>query len=131
MATYRRLPPITLQATPDQTGANPGNWTNYFSSSVLAGMNVSYFEWIHAAVSEVPAGASAVIVQLPVDTWGATAPGVGGVSEYAPPVGMPLQPGTEFAFLWTAPATGTPIPLVTCWFRYDLDDPANRWMAQS
>lgn len=124
MSTYLGLPPISLTATADTTGQNSGNYSNYFSSSVLGALNMPYVEWYHATVQNVPGGASATIRRNGTYTWGATAPGIGGVSEYAPANGMPLNPGDEIMFLWSTGSGAK--PLVTLWFRYDLDIPANR-----
>ena len=123
MATYRGLPPITVTAAADTTGQNTGNYTNYFSSSILGALKVPFFEWYHATVISVPGGASASIKRDGTNLWGFVAPGVGGGSEYAPAAGMLLAPGQEIMFFWST-GSGTK-PIVTLWFRYDIDDPAN------
>ncbi len=126
MATYIGLPPVVVTATADQSGVNSGNWTNAFTSAVLGSLRMPFFELYHATVSGVPGGASAKIGLDATRLWGFTAPGVGGGAEYAPAAGWLLNPSMEFYFLWTAAATGTPVPQVTAWFRYDLDIPANK-----
>lgn len=126
MATYLPLPPVQVTAAADTSGFNPGNWTTAFTSNVLKGLNVPYFELYHAVVESVPGGASAAIGFSPRMKWGYTAPGIGGGAEYhLGAAGWILQPSTEFYFFWTATATGTP-PVVTAWFRYDQDIAANR-----
>lgn len=120
---YRGLPPISLTAAADTTGINSGNYTNYFSSAVLGALKMPYFEWYHATVTNVPAGATCTIYQNLTYRWGATSPQLG-VSEYAPPGGMVMNPGWEIAFCWST-GSGTK-PIVTLFFRYDVDDPANQ-----
>lgn len=127
MATYVGLPPIQVTAVADQSGFNSGNWTNHFTSGNLKGLNVPVFELYHAAVTGVPGGASATIGYSPRATWGFTAPGQGGGAEYhLGGSGWLLNPALEFYFFWTAAASGTPVPVVTCWFRADIDIPANK-----
>jgi hypothetical protein len=126
VATFVGLPPITVAAVADQSGFNTGNWTTHYTASVLKGLNVPFFELYHATVSAVPAGASATIGFGPRATWGFTAPGLGGGAEYhLGGAGWLLNPSQEFFFLWSAVASGTPVPLVTAWFRMDIDIPAN------
>lgn len=122
---FRPLPPIQVQSTLDQSGFNAGHYTTAFSTTVLQGLNMPYFELYHAVASSVPAGASATIGFAPGMTWGFTAPGVGGGAEYhLGGSGWILTPGREFYFFWNT-GTGTK-PLVTAWFRYDPAEPANR-----
>lgn len=126
LATFLPLPPIQVQAIKDQSGFNTGNWTTSFNSSVLQGLNVPVFELYHMVVQSAPAGASAVLGFSPGLSWGFTAPGVGQGSEYhLSGSGWILRPSTEFYLFWTAAATGVP-PLVTAWFRFDIDVPVNR-----
>jgi hypothetical protein len=125
MATYLPLAPIQVTATPDQSGLNPGNYTCAFTSAVLRGLNVPYFELYHATVQNVPAGASAVIGFSLAMPWGFTAPGLGAGAEYhLGAAGWILTPSQEFYFFWTGGTSGT-APLVTAWFRYDQDIGAN------
>lgn len=126
MATYLPLPPIQVQAALDQSGFNTGNFTTAYTTSILSGLNVPYFELYHMVVEQVPGGASGVLGLSPAYTWGFTAPGVGAGAEYhLGGAGWILRPSSEFYIWWNAAASGTP-PLVTAWFRYDIDIPANR-----
>ena len=126
MATYLGLKPVEVIAAADQTGLNTGNWTCAFTTSVLGDLKVPYFELYHATVRGVPGGASATI-QLARYVWGFVAPGVGGGAEYhLGGSGWLLTPSLEFYVLWNAAAAGTPVPVFTAWFRYDIDIPANR-----
>lgn len=126
MATYLPLPPIQVLAAADTTGFNPGNYTTAYTSSILKGLNVPYFELYHAVVQNVPPGSSGVLGLSPARPWGFTAPGQGAGSEYhLGGAGWILNPSTEFYIFWTGGTTGT-APLVTAWFRYDQDIAANR-----
>ena len=125
MPTFLPLPPLTVTAAPDTSGFNTGNLTAGFTSAVLGDLTVPYFELYHAAVQNVPGGASAVIGYSPSLAWGFTAPGVGGGAEYhLSGNGWLLTPAREFFFFFTT-ATATPAIIVTCWFRYDQDIQAN------
>lgn len=125
MATFLPLIPITVTSTIDQTGLNTGNYTTAFTSSILKGLNVPWFELYHASVQQVPGGASSVIGFTPTKAWGFTAPGLGGGAEYhLGGAGWILNPSQEFYFFWNVGAGS--FPQVTAWFRYDIDIPANR-----
>ena len=120
-----------MQAAPDQSGFNTGNWTTAYTSSILGGLNIPFFELYHAVVEDVPAGSSAVIGYSPASSWGFTAPGIGQGAEYhLAGAGWILRPSTEFYFFWSAAALGVP-PMVTAWFRFDIDIPANRRTAEA
>jgi len=126
MPTYLPLPPIQVTAALDQSGFNSGKLTAGFTSAVLGDLTVPYFELYHAAVQNVPGGASAVIGFSPQATWGFTAPGVGGGAEYhLGGNGWLLTPAREFYFFFNT-ATASPAIIVTCWFRYDQDIQANQ-----
>jgi hypothetical protein len=117
--------PITVAAALDQSGFNTGNLTAAFTAAVLGDLTVPFFELYHAAVQNVPGGASAVIGFSPSQAWGFTAPGVGGGAEYhLSGNGWLLTPAREFFFFFNT-ATATPAIKVTCWFRYDQDIAAN------
>jgi L-ascorbate metabolism protein UlaG (beta-lactamase superfamily) len=126
VATYLALPPLRVTAAADQSGKNPGNWTNAFTSAVLGGLHMPYVELYHATVTQAPAGASATIQDGAGNIWGFTAPGQGGGSEYhLGGSGWILTDSQEFYFFWDAAASGTP-PRVCAFFRYDQDILANR-----
>jgi hypothetical protein len=118
MATHIGLGSRMVTAAADQTGRNKGNWTNAFTAAVL-GINVPFFEVYRGVVTGAPAGAAAVI-EIGTRQISFTAPGGGGGSEWDPAQPPIMTPGQEMDFLWSAAAAGTP-PVVTLWFRYDLD----------
>lgn len=119
MSTYIGLGSRQNLATPDATGMNQGNWTNALTADVL-GLKVPQAEVYHAVVTGVPAGASATIT-IGTQQFSFTAPGLGGGSEWDPSQPAIVLFGQEMYFLWDAPASGTPVPLVTVWLRYDLE----------
>lgn len=125
MTSYKTLPPLTTTAAADKSGFNPGNWTNAYDSAQLATLFVPYFELYHLAVTSAQVG-SALTIQQNRNRWGGTSIGPGGTTEYhLSGSGWLLTPSREFYILWNYAASGTP-PVVTAWFRYDIDIPENR-----
>lgn len=124
--------PISVLSKADVTGQNTGNLTAAFTVNVLGTMP-PVFEWFRAVIDTVtpgqtfpPAPCSIRIDQLrPVSS---TYPA--GTTEWDPSQPIPMRAGNELYFFWQLASTVTPVPLVTCWFRYDADLPANRnWAA--
>lgn len=124
--------PISVLSAADKTGMNPGNLTAAFTQNVLGTMP-PLFEWFRANIDTVtpgqtftPAPCSIRIDMLrPVSS---TYPV--GVTEWDPAQPIPMRQGNELFFFWQLASNVTPAPLVTCWFRYDADIPANRnWAA--
>lgn len=126
MATYLHLPPVRLTATADTTGRNPGNWTALFPQSLYR-INVAQFELSHVSITGGTAGA---FVQLLVGTYtygGTPINSQQGILEYDPTNPPIIIPGQDIAFLFgNSPTGSTPAPVVTTFFRFDLDIPANR-----
>ncbi len=120
--TYISLGSRTVIAAKDQTGLNAGNWTNAFTTSVMT-MFPGQFECYHMVVTQVPAGTSGQIF-IGARQWGFTFPDSG--TEWDPVQPMLLNPGEEIYVLWATKATGTPVPMVTAWFRYDPAVPGNQ-----
>jgi len=118
VADYVGLGSRPLLATADDTGLNPGNWTNHYTGKVIA-VNVPQFEVYHMVVTQAMPGTQAVIYAGP-DQYSFVMP-VGG-SEWDPSQPLLLNPSQELVFAWNTPATGTP-PKTTLWLRYD----AARW----
>ncbi len=120
--------PISVLSKADATGLNSGNLTAAFTQGILGTMP-PLFEWFRAIIdTEVPgqtfapAACSIRIDQLrPVSS---TYPA--GTTEWDPAQPIPMRQGNELYFFWNLPSSSTPAPLVTCWFRYDADIPANR-----
>jgi hypothetical protein len=109
-------------AAKDQTGLNAGNLTNAFTDSIV-GIKIAQFEVYHMVVTNVPGNAMASIY-IGARQWGFTNPLSG--SEWDPSQPMLLNPGQELDFLWDLAATGTVLPQVTAWYRYDPTLPGNR-----
>jgi len=117
MASYIGLNSVSVTATLDTTGLNPGNYTNAFTTGVL-NINVPYFECYHMVITNAPSGQSATIY-VGSRQWGFTMPASQG-SEWAPPNGLLLNPSQEISVCWNFNPTLIPTPpIVTCWFRYD------------
>ena len=111
-----------VTAAKDVTGRNPGNWTNAFTASAL-GFFIQQFECYHMVVTNVPAGAMGQ-VYINASQWGFTFPNSG--TEWDPAQPMILNSGMELDVFWNVAATGTPVPIVTAWFRYDPSVPGNQ-----
>ena len=121
--TYIGLGPRTVTAAKDNTGRNTGNWTNAFTAQSL-GFFVSQYECYHMIVNSVPAGAQGSLF-LGANAYGFTFPNAGTEGDPAQP--MLLNPGTDLNVFWNVAATGTPVPVVTAWFRYDPAVPGNSY----
>ena len=119
--TYVSLGSRMVTAAPDQTGLNPGNWTNAFTQNVT-GIFVSQVEVYHMVVTQVPAGAMGNIY-IGARQYGFTFPNSG--TEWDPAQPMLLGIGEELDVFWNIPASGQPVPTVTAWFRYDPAVPGN------
>lgn len=129
MATY--IPcagsPLSGITAADLTGFNPGNLTTPFTTGVLGTMPAIY-EWYRGTIAgptpsqqPVPAPATIYVNNKPVSF---TYP-VGG-SAFSPPQPVLMRDGDELYFYWNLPVSTAVKPVVTLWFRYDLDVPANK-----
>lgn len=121
MPSYIGLNSRQTTATADDTGLNPGNWTNDFGTDLMP--SIAQYEIYHAVVTGAPAGATATIT-IGTRQISFTAPGFGGGSEWDPAQPPIVMEGQEVYFLWNVAATGTP-PVVTLWLRYDPAVPNN------
>lgn len=119
MADYDTLVPVQLTATADDTGKNPGNWSNSFRSNLMPSVN-PVFEIYHMAVTGGPALAAAIIyapgLTFPYSTVQLD---VNGHNEWDPQQPLLLKSGGELYFLWSSPVSGGSPPQVTIWPRYD------------
>lgn len=123
--------PVSVLSAADTTGANKGNLTAAFTTNVL-GTTPPVFEWFRAMVGTATPGqtftpASCGIylnIRKPVS---ATYPA--GITEWDPSQPIPMRSGDELFFFWALASSVTPAPLVTCFFRFDVDIPANRSFA--
>lgn len=120
--------PVSVFSAADKTGVNTGNLTAAFDVGTLGTMP-PVFEWFRATVDTAvpgvlftPASCSIRIDKTRPVSF--TFP-VGG-SEWDPSQPVPLRQGNELYFFWNLASSSTPVPLVTCWFRYDADLPANQ-----
>lgn len=119
--------PVTVLSAADQTGANQGNLTTAFTSNVLGTMP-PVFEWFRAIVDTAtgalftPAPCPIMLNYRKPVTF--TYP-VGG-TEWDPSQPIPMRDGDELFFFWQLASSVTPVPRVTCFFRYDTDNPVNR-----
>jgi hypothetical protein len=105
----------------DQTGRNTGNLTNQLTSGFI-NIYIAVFECYHMTVSNVPVGASAIIMRNSRQ-YSYTQPFTG--SEWDPAQPMGLFAGDELDFLWNVASSTTPLPVVTAYFRYDASLPQN------
>ncbi len=122
MATYLPLPPLKATAV-NAPDINQGNWTNVFRASDMR-IQIPYFLLTHAVITSAPAGGTCSISINNQFTYGFSAPGFGGGSEYDPQNPLILLPGQDLFFPWTVAASGT-APVVTVFFKFDYDIPAN------
>jgi len=120
--------PVSVPSAADQTSVNAGNLTAAFTTGVLGTMPPVY-EWYRATVATAipgqlftPAPASIYLnIRKPVSF---TYP-VGG-TEWDPSQPVLMRSGDELFFFWQLASASTPVPVVTCFFRYDADLPANQ-----
>jgi len=119
MASYVGLAPVNATAAADTTGNNTGNYT----ASIDTNLSVSYltqFE-LYKITLDGPIGFG---VQVFFDNkkWSHTAQGW--QNEWDPQQPGLLTSGQVIYFYFAAKDTLTPVPTVTCWFRYDASIPA-------
>ena len=119
--------PVTVPSAADTTGANAGNLTAAFTQNVLGTMP-PVFEWYRATVATAVPGAVFtpascgiyVNIRKPVSfTYPA------GGAEWDPSQPILMRSGDELFFFWALAASVAPVPVVTCFFRYDADLAAN------
>lgn len=120
--------PVSVASAKDQTGANQNQLTAAFTTNILGTMP-PVFEWYRAMVATATPGgtftpASCGIylnIRKPVS---ATYPA--GITEWDPSQPILMRSGDELFFFWALASSVTPVPVVTCFFRFDTDNPANR-----
>jgi hypothetical protein len=103
-----------VTAAADNTGLNPGKFTNAFDVAVL-GSKVAYYEIYTMTVTQVPVLA---VVTAFVGTRVRTSALLAGNSEWDPSQPILMTPTDELYLCWDLPVTGTP-PQATVWMRYD------------
>jgi|SRR6202035_1806297 len=111
---------IPFAATPDNTGQNAGKLTTAATSDLL-NIKVANYEIYHMVLQQVPAGASANIFRNSTP-FGFTFP-FGGSEWWGR---MLLRQSDSVFFRWSVPVGTTPVPLLTCYFRYDNSLPQNQ-----
>ena len=119
--------PITVLSAADQTGANKGNLTAAFTTNVLGTMP-PVFEWYHAVI-DTATGALFTPANCPVMLnirKPATVTYPAGSTEWDPSQPILMRSGDELFFFWQLASNVTPVPRVTCYFRYDADLRANQ-----
>lgn len=109
-------------SAPDLTGSNPGNLTAAFTPAVI-NINVPFFELYKMIVQNVPIGFSALCA-IDNKQFSFTLPNQG--SEWDPSQPMLMIPTNELDLFWNIPTSNTTLPVVTAWFRFDTDIPANQ-----
>jgi hypothetical protein len=119
--SYLALGPRTAKSAKDTTGLNTGNLTTAFTTNIIA-INVANFEMYHAIITNVTPGAQATVT-IGTAIYSSTSPQGG--SEYDPSQPLLLWPSQEIYFLWNLPENTTPMPTITCYFRYDPSLPGN------
>ena len=120
--------PVSVPSAADTTGVNGGQLTAAFTTNILGTMP-AVFEWYRAIIATstpgglfTPAPASIYLnLRKPVTF---TYP-VGG-TEWDPSQPILMRQGDELFFFWQLASGSTPVPVVTCFFRYDTTIPANR-----
>lgn len=120
--------PVSVPSAKDTTGANQNQLTAAFTQNILGTMP-PVFEWYRAMVATsvpgqlfTPAPAGIYLnIRKPVSF---TYP-VGG-TEWDPSQPILMRSGDELFFFWQLASSVTPVPVVTCFFRFDTDNPANR-----
>lgn len=119
--------PVTVLSAADQTGANTGNLTAAFTTNILGTMPAVY-EWYHAII-DTATGALFTPAACPVMLnirKPATFTYPAGGTEWDPSQPIQMRSGDELFFFWQLASSVTPVPRVTCYFRYDTTVPANQ-----
>jgi hypothetical protein len=107
----------------DQTGANQGNLTAAFPSTILP--NVSVYEIYHMTVTGGSLLDTATIVAAN-RTFSYVTLDINGGNEWDPAAPLPMLKDWELYFYWDISASGIlPKPIVTVWPRFDPVLPEN------
>lgn len=124
--------PLSVPSSADTTGVNSGNLTAAFTVNVLGTMP-PVFEWFRCNIDTAIPGQQFAAAPCSIrknfrQPVSFTFPAGG--TEWDPSQPIPMRQGDELYFFWQLASSATPVPLVTCYFRYDADIPANRnWAA--
>jgi hypothetical protein len=116
--TYTRLGPRPVNAAPDTSGQNPGNWTALLDDSIIQ-VTVPEFEMYHMFIKSPILGIgqqASAEVMLNSAFWDATL--IAQLNSWDPSQPMLCQPGDVISVLFNVPISTKPAPFVTCWFRY-------------
>lgn len=116
---YKSLAPIQVTATADQTGKNPGNWTNAFMAAAMPLVNPQYEIYHMTVVGGAPLAGGVIYVGL-TNSWSTVQLDINGTNEWDPSEPLLLTSGGEIYVLWNTPATAGNPPVVTLWPRYDV-----------
>jgi hypothetical protein len=112
--SYIKIGRKKTTAALDQTGLNPGNWTNVMDHAVL-GVNVANFECYHLSITQL-ATIATLTVYVGIDIWDSVQ--LSGNSGWDPSQPLLLTPADDVYLCWSLAASGTP-PIATAWLRYD------------
>jgi hypothetical protein len=109
-----------LAAAADLTGYNAGQLTNAFTPQVI-NVTEPIFEIYKISIGTATPGQTfqpaPCSVLLNGQLYTATFPA--GITEWDPTQPMQLRTGDEVDFCWGLASSVTPVPVVTCWLRYD------------
>lgn len=123
MANYIGLPQVTKTAAADQTGRNPGNYTNAFTPADLP--RISQYEIYHMTVTGAVILASATIY-IRNSLFSTVTVDTSGNNEWDPSVPALVNYGDEIDFLWNFAVAGNAAPQATLWLRFDAALPRNQ-----
>lgn len=115
---YISLAPVKLTAAADQTGANPGNWSNSFMAASMPLVNPQYEIYHMTVVGGAPLAGGVIYVGL-TNPWSTVQLDINGTNEWDPSEPLLLTSGQEIYVLWDTPDTDGNPPVVTIWPRYD------------
>ena len=98
---------------------NTGNYTAVFDPSVIA-VNVPYFECYHIYVTAPVLTGSGTSIQIAVNSgyWDYNL--LAQANGWDPAQPIILTPGDTLYCYFNVPTSNTTVPMVTCWFRYDI-----------
>jgi hypothetical protein len=116
--SYLSLAPVKLTAAADQTGANPGNWTNAFMAAAMPLVNPQYEIYHMTVIGGSPLAGGVIYVGL-TNPWSTVQLDINGTNEWDPSEPLILTSGQEIYVLWNTPVTGGDPPVVTIFPRYD------------
>lgn len=110
-----------FKAAADATGLNPGNLTTAITQDLI-GIRIPHFELYHITIANVPSNTTLMIYRGSFFWDIAQAQGI---ASWDPAQALLMGPGQDLNILFNQPSSTTPVPSVTCWFRYDPAQPNN------